>query len=88
MTNTGNDRSANRAGPGRRYNNKQVLLAVLTAWVVAAVLTVVGWSVAGGERQPEDLRLLVVLLAIPGLIGLSVAWGIGAAASRRNREEA
>jgi cation transporter-like permease len=88
MTNTGNDRSVGRAEPSRRYNTRQALLAVLAAWVVAAVLTVVGWSVAGGERQPDDLWLLVVLLALPGLIGLSVAWAIGAAASRRNREEA
>ncbi|MEU8219201.1 hypothetical protein AB0C47_25940 [Micromonospora taraxaci] len=87
MTNTGNGRSVNRAVSGRRYDNKQVLLAVLIAWAVAAVLTLIGWSVADGERQPEDLWLLVVLLAVPGLIGLAVAWGIGSVASRRRNRE-
>ncbi|MGC4836091.1 hypothetical protein ACLQ3D_16480 [Micromonospora vinacea] len=62
---------------------------MLVAWAVAAVLTLIGWSTADGERQPDDLWLLVVLLAIPGLIGLAVAWGIGSVASRqRNRERA
>ncbi|MEO3769930.1 hypothetical protein [Micromonospora sp. B9E7] len=87
MANTGNGRSVNPAAPGRRYDKRQVLLAVLVAWVVAAALTMVGWSVAGGERQPDDLWLLVVLLAIPGLIGLAVAWGVGSVASRRRNRE-
>ncbi|MDG4779563.1 hypothetical protein O7614_07895 [Micromonospora sp. WMMD961] len=65
-----------------------MLLAVLAAWVVAAVLTVVGWSVAGGERQPDDLWLLVVLLVIPGVIGLAVARGIGRWTASRRRDRA
>ncbi|MFG1651034.1 hypothetical protein ACGFIE_13980 [Micromonospora sp. NPDC049275] len=88
MTNTGNDRSVNPAGPGHRYNTKQVLLVVLAAWAVGAVVALIGWTVAGGERQPDDLLLLVVLLAIPGLIGLAVAWGTGRLTASRERARA
>ncbi|WP_328650646.1 hypothetical protein OG598_20605 [Micromonospora sp. NBC_00330] len=62
------------------------MLVVLVAWVVAAVLTLIGWSAAGGERQPEDLQLLVVLLIIPGLIGLATAWGTGRWTASRQRD--
>ncbi|MEU7611969.1 hypothetical protein [Micromonospora sp. NPDC049204] len=86
MTNTGNDRSIRRAGPGRRHDNRRVLLVVLAAWAVGAVVALIGWTVAGGERQPDDLRLLVVLLIIPGLIGLAVAWGTGRLTAWRQRD--
>ncbi|MEV1154284.1 hypothetical protein AB0J27_02595 [Micromonospora chokoriensis] len=64
------------------------MLVVLVAWVMAAVLTLIGWSAAGGEQQPEDLRLLVILLVIPGLIGLATAWGMGRWTASRRRDRA
>ncbi|MEU4471239.1 hypothetical protein [Micromonospora sp. NPDC023888] len=88
MTNTGNDRSLDQPRPGRRYNNRQVLVVVLAAWAVAAAVALIGWLAAGGERQPDDLQLLVVLLVIPGLIGLAVAWGTGRLTAWRQRDRA
>ncbi|MEU8182168.1 hypothetical protein AB0B85_16060 [Micromonospora sp. NPDC049044] len=55
---------------------------------MGAVVALIGWAVADGERQPDDLGLLVVLLIIPGLIGLAVAWGTGRLVEWRQRDRA